>query len=55
MEPKALRTNVAIGHLLDSFEKCAYVGYTTIPFANIHIDPDVGRDNYCGIFPATSS
>jgi hypothetical protein len=39
MEPKALWTDVC----------------TTIPFANIHIDPDAGRDNYCAIFPATSS
>ena len=50
-EPKLTRTNAAIRHLLKSFEKCAYVGYTTAPFANIYVNPDVGPDNYGGIFP----
>lgn len=33
--------NGGIRHLLDSFEKSAYVGYTATPFANIFINPDV--------------
>ena len=33
------RVNAAIRHLLESFEKAAYVGYTATPFANIYIDP----------------
>lgn len=33
--------NGGIRHLLDSFEKSAYVGYTATPFANIFINPEV--------------
>lgn len=33
--------NGGIRHLLDSFQKSAYVGYTATPFANIFINPDV--------------
>jgi len=34
-EAELPRTNAAIRHLLDSFEKCAYVGYTRTPFTSI--------------------
>jgi hypothetical protein len=33
--------NGGIRHLLDAFEKSAYVGYTATPFANIFINPEV--------------
>jgi Z1 domain. len=32
--------NEKIRELLSSFDKCAYVGYTATPFANIFINPD---------------
>jgi hypothetical protein len=34
------RINMRIRELLSAFEKCAYVGYTATPFANIFVDPD---------------
>jgi Z1 domain len=46
------RVNAAIRHLLESFEKAAYVGYTATPFANIYTDPSVNHDQYgADIFP----
>jgi hypothetical protein len=51
-EPKLSRTNAVIQHFLESFEKCAYVGYATTPCANIYINPGVGHDKYGGIFPS---
>lgn len=33
--------NGGIRHLLDAFEKSAYVGYTATPFANIFINPEM--------------
>jgi hypothetical protein len=46
------RVNAAIRHLLESFEKAAYVGYTATPFANIYIDPSADHDRYgADIFP----
>ena len=46
------RVNAAIRHLMESFEKAAYVGYTATPFANIYSDPDADHDQYgADIFP----
>jgi hypothetical protein len=33
--------NGGIRHLLDAFQKSAYVGYTATPFANIFINPEI--------------
>lgn len=49
-EPRLPRANPVIRHLLESFEKRAYVGYRITPFANTNINPDVGPDNDDGIF-----
>jgi hypothetical protein len=47
------RVNAAIRHLLESFDKAAYVGYTATPFANIYIDPAAAHDKYgADIFPS---
>lgn len=40
------KVNAAIRHLLESFEKAAYVGYTATPFANIYIDPAADHEKY---------
>jgi hypothetical protein len=46
------RVNAAIRHLLECFEKAAYVGYTATPFANIYSDPAAEHDQYgADIFP----
>jgi hypothetical protein len=46
------KINAAIRHLLESFEKAAYVGYTATPFANIYSDPTAEHDQYgADIFP----
>lgn len=47
------RVNAAIRHLLESFEKSAYVGYTATPFANIYIDPEADHETYgADLFPS---
>jgi hypothetical protein len=47
------RVNAAIRHLLESFDKAAYVGYTATPFANIYSDPAADHDQYgADIFPS---
>jgi hypothetical protein len=47
------RVNAAIRHLLESFEKAAYIGYTATPFANIYSDPAADHDKYgADIFPS---
>ena len=47
------RVNAAIRHLLGSFEKAAYVGYTATPFANIYIDPSADHEKYgADLFPS---
>jgi len=47
------RVNAAIRHLLESFEKAAYVGYTATPFANIYSDPAADHGKYgADIFPS---
>ena len=47
------RVNAAIRHLLGSFEKAAYVGYTATPFANIYIDPLADHEKYgADLFPS---
>ncbi|ASW54747.1 Z1 domain-containing protein [Plantactinospora sp. KBS50] len=46
------RINAAIRHLLNSFDKAAYVGYTATPFANIYIRPDADHDTFgLDLFP----
>jgi Z1 domain len=40
------KVNAAIRHLLESFDKAAYVGYTATPFANIYIDPAAAHEKY---------
>lgn len=46
------RVNAAIRHLMESFDKAAYVGYTATPFANIYSDPAADHDQYgADIFP----
>jgi hypothetical protein len=40
------KVNAAIRHLLQSFEKAAYVGYTATPFANIYINPSADHEKY---------
>lgn len=40
--------NVAIRRLLESFEKCAYVGYTTTLFASTFLDTNAGHDKNGG-------
>lgn len=43
---------MAIRNLLESFEKCAYVGYTTDPFANAFLMAGTGPDeNGSGVLP----
>jgi Z1 domain len=47
------RVNAAIRHLLESFEKAAYIGYTATPFANIYIDPSADHEKYgADLFPS---
>jgi Z1 domain len=47
------KVNAAIRHLLESFEKSAYVGYTATPFANIYIDPVADHEIYgADLFPS---
>ncbi|MDQ7903515.1 Z1 domain-containing protein [Phytohabitans sp. ZYX-F-186] len=49
-EPSAI--NKAIRHLLNSFDKAAYVGYTATPFANIYISPSADHDVFgIDLFP----
>ncbi|MCL7458593.1 Z1 domain-containing protein [Micromonospora sp. MSM11] len=44
--------NRSIRHLLNSFDKAAYVGYTATPFANIYIKPKVDHDTFgLDLFP----
>jgi hypothetical protein len=44
--------NRLIRSLLHRFEKCAYVGYTATPFANIFIKPDQSHSKYADdLFP----
>jgi hypothetical protein len=46
------KVNAAIRHLLESFEKAAYIGYTATPFANIYIDPAADHEKYgADLFP----
>ena len=46
------KINAAIRHLLNSFEKAAYVGYTATPFANIYIRPNSEHDTFgLDLFP----
>lgn len=40
------QTNAAIRELLDALPKCAYVGFTATPFANVLIDAAVEEDLY---------
>ncbi|RLP88638.1 endonuclease [Micromonospora sp. BL4] len=44
--------NRSIRHLLNSFDKAAYVGYTATPFANIYIKPKADHDTFgLDLFP----
>ncbi|WP_203924109.1 Z1 domain-containing protein [Rugosimonospora africana] len=44
--------NRSIRHLLNSFDRAAYVGYTATPFANIYIDHDADHDVFgTDLFP----
>ncbi|GGR73228.1 endonuclease [Micromonospora fulviviridis] len=46
------RINAAIRHLLNSFDKAAYVGYTATPFANIYIRPNADHEAFgLDLFP----
>ncbi|SCG67790.1 Z1 domain-containing protein [Micromonospora coxensis] len=46
------RINASIRHLLNSFDKAAYVGYTATPFANIYIRPDADHETFgLDLFP----
>ncbi|MET8310924.1 Z1 domain-containing protein [Micromonospora sp. NPDC005173] len=46
------RINASIRHLLNSFDKAAYVGYTATPFANIYIRPDADHEKFgLDLFP----
>ncbi len=40
------KTNAKIRKLLKVFQKCAYVGFTATPYANVLIDADVPEDLY---------
>ncbi|MFU8870408.1 Z1 domain-containing protein [Micromonospora sp. SL4-19] len=51
-ETDPTKINAAIRHLLNSFEKAAYVGYTATPFANIYIKPKADHDLFgLDLFP----
>ncbi|KIR65353.1 Z1 domain-containing protein [Micromonospora haikouensis] len=44
--------NRSIRHLLNSFDRAAYVGYTATPFANIYIKPKAEHDTFgLDLFP----
>jgi hypothetical protein len=46
------RINASIRHLLNSFDKAAYIGYTATPFANIYISPSADHDTFgIDLFP----
>jgi Z1 domain len=46
------RINAGIRHLLESFDKCAYVGYTATPSTRSCLQLGVGDDKYGGeVFP----
>jgi hypothetical protein len=42
------RINIAIRHLLESFEKCAYVAYTATPFASACLNTNADHDKNGG-------
>ncbi|MFI5485647.1 Z1 domain-containing protein [Micromonospora echinaurantiaca] len=51
-EADPTRINASIRHLLNSFDKAAYVGYTATPFANIYIRPDADHERFgLDLFP----
>jgi Z1 domain len=45
------RVNMGIRHLLESFDKSAYVGYTVTPFTNSLVQPESDHGKHGAIFP----